>query len=26
MLQAKVVLPGEDPSSWPFPTLFSNFC
>lgn len=26
MLQAKVVLPGEDPSAWPFPTPFSNFC
>lgn len=26
MLQAKVVLPGEDPSSWPFLTLFSDFC
>lgn len=26
MLWAKVVLPGEDPSPWPFPTPFSDFC
>lgn len=26
MLQAKVVLPGEDPSSWPFPTPLANSC